>query len=118
MIKFEEYLLERGLYEHTKDVGNEILENDELLHELADVWRGHRKAIELLLQARMQPIREELVMRALPVEVPVLRQNMLEVAAIADDLERYATEHERRTKAKEEENQQQADEGENPSSTD
>jgi hypothetical protein len=54
--------------------------------------------------------------RAYPAEITVLRQSIVEVAAIADDLERYATEHERRILAKE--GEQPTDEGENPSSTD
>jgi hypothetical protein len=111
------YLIERNLYEPNVDVDALILDDEQLLHEIADLWRGHRKAIERLLQSRLQPIREEIVLKAHPAEVMPLRQSIVEVASIADMLERYAAEHERRTKAKEGE-EQPADEGENPSSTD
>lgn len=115
-IKLETYLLNRELNAPNKDVGAEILADDQLLAEIAGIWRGHRKAIETLLQARIQPIREELVLKAYPAEVVVLRQAIVEIGALATDLETYAAEHERRTKAKE--GQEPTDEGDNPSSTD
>src|SRR4051794_1659721 len=95
------YLIERELYAPDTDVKQAILEDDALLAELAGIWLGHKTALQKLLQARIQPIREKMVLRAHPAEVMVLRQAIVELGALFSDLEGYAAEHERRSKAKE-----------------
>lgn len=91
------YVMQRGLVEPGVDGREELMKSD-YLAELAGIWRDHKKAILALLKARIYPIERELVGEAMPYEVLFLRQAMVEVAFIGDDLEAYAQEYERRKK--------------------
>lgn len=104
-------VLDRGLIEPGVDMEALVLENDAFLAELAGIWRSHPEAIKALLRARIYPIERDLVGNATPAEVIILRQAIIEVALIGDDLERYATEFERREKLRKE------GEGEQPAPT-
>ena len=95
------HLIQTGLYEPNTDFDAAILENDALLSEIAAIWQGHEGTIKAIVQARLQPIREELVMNAHPASVLILREVMLELSALYQDFERYTAEYERRKKDKE-----------------
>lgn len=104
----EKYLIERGLFQPTdlvksivsgkKDVpvGEEILNNEELLAQCAGMYQNNQRALEAVIRARILPLVLELVLRAYPQETIVLRQSILEIAAILDDLKKYNDEYTRR----------------------
>lgn len=91
-------VLSRGLIRPNEDMEEVILSNDALLAELGGIWRGHKEAIIALIMARIEPIQQEMIGKATPAEVIILRQAIIEVALIGDDFERYAIEHEKRQK--------------------
>ena len=109
----EKYLIERGLFQPTDvvkaivsgqkevPVGEEILNNDDLLARVAGMYQTNRSALEAVVRARIYPLVVELVMRAYPQETIVLRQSILEVSAILDDFKKYSDEYNRRQQNKE-----------------
>lgn len=94
-----EYLIRRGLKEPklapTRDV---VLASDELLGKVAVM---DTTALRALIEARVDDNRDELIMEAMPEEVFVLRQVMVELSALLQDQEYYRAEHERRKKKRE-----------------
>lgn len=94
----EKYLIERGLNEPkiapTKEL---VLKDEELLQKIANI---NPEALKALIQGRIDEAREELVMRAVPAEVFVQRQIMIELAQVLEDHDIYIAENDRRTKAK------------------
>lgn len=95
----EQYLLARGLYDPKIDPNKALLENDELLGKVANLWNNpdSKEALLAIVRIRLDVLREELLFKAVPQEVLVLRQALLEVAAIIPDFEKYAEEHKRRS---------------------
>lgn len=106
----EHYLFTRGLVDPAKllpilmsgktniPVGADILANDELLAQVAGLYRDKRKALEAVISARLLPMVLELVVKAYPQETIVIRQAIVEVGAILDDFARYEQEYTRREK--------------------
>lgn len=95
------YLLEMGLFDPERDLDSTILDNDELLSSVAALWDQYEKIIRLMIKARVERIRTEIIEKAHPVEVMPLRQAIVEVSALAGDFIRYAAEYKRRTAPKE-----------------
>lgn len=95
-------VLERGLIQPGVDMSDVVLQNEILLAELAGIWRSHKNAIVALLQARIHPVQHDLVFNATPAEVIIMRQAIIEVALLGDDLEKYAVEFEKREKLRKE----------------
>jgi hypothetical protein len=106
----EKYLYSRGLLDPklaTKIilggkeiiVGEEILNDTDLLEKAAGIWEANKQVIEAILRARIMPIVVELVMKCDPREVTVLRQCLLELTGIVDDFEKYSQEYTRRKSA-------------------
>lgn len=93
---FEKYLITRGIVKPNEDMNEALLANDEFLAEIAGMFEGHPRALLAIIQARVHKITKELVQEATPYEVIILRQAMVEVAALYDDFERYAQEYRRR----------------------
>lgn len=93
------YVISRGLIEPGVDAREAILSSAELLPQAAGLWRDKKSVVEAVLKARIYAIERELVQNAMPAEVIILRQAMIEVAMIGEDLEAYAQEYERRKKA-------------------
>lgn len=92
----ESYLISRGLYDPKQDTKKEILENEALLSAIAGAWNNDKEAIQTVVRARLDVIRDTLLLEAVPQEVMVLRQALLEVAAILTDFESYYEEYQRR----------------------
>lgn len=65
---------------------------------LARVSAIDRRALEDLLGARANAIADDLIGRASPAEVVIFRQCLLEITAIAGDLDKFKAEHVRREK--------------------
>ncbi len=93
-------LTARGLVDTKRDFPKEILENEEVLAQIAGIFNTYEKGLTALIQARIHEIKEELVMKATPAEVIVLRQCMLEVAQIFDDCKKYKIEYGKREAGK------------------
>ncbi len=92
------YLVERGVNEpKVMPTRDKILKDENLLAMVAGL---NLEALKALVQARVDEAREELVMRAHPAEVFVLRQVMLELTAVLDDQASYAEEYTRRQQQK------------------
>lgn len=94
-MELEKYLLERGLHEPDRELDREILETPDLLAKAHTAWSHGKEGIHLVVRSRLMKIREELIFRCVPQEVPVLRQALVEVASLLDDFERYAEAHKR-----------------------
>lgn len=93
------YLIGRGLKEPKIAPTQEtILNDDELLGKVAIM---DTTALRALIEARVDDNRDELVMEAMPEEVFVLRQVMVELTALLQDQEHYRAEFERRKKKRE-----------------
>lgn len=95
----EQYLLSRELTEPDRDLDTEILDTPELLSKAAAAWLDSKEGIRLVVRSRLMKVRQELIFTAIPQEVPVLRQALLELANLLDDFERYANENARRIEA-------------------
>lgn len=89
-IELEKYLLDRGLSEPDRELDREILETPELLAKAATAWSHGKEGILLVVRSRLMKIRQELLFKAVPQEVMVLRQALVEVASLLDDFERYS----------------------------
>jgi len=99
MSTLSDYLLKRELVLKPSHVdADDILDEDTLLTSVSDVWISHREIITKVIQQRVNAIAKHLVNEAIPEEVIVLRQSLVELSAILDDFQRYADEKERRTK--------------------
>lgn len=90
-----EYLIGRALSAPKLDADKAIVENDDILARIAGL---DEEALAALIEARLQPIREELIAKATPPEVLVLRQALVEVSALLIDHEKYKQEYKRRAK--------------------
>lgn len=92
-----EHLRSRGLNLDPVNIDEDpVLDNEGAVEAVAGVWEGNAHYIRLVIQARLNAIGKNLIYRAIPEEVPVLRQALVEVSAIINDFERYSEEHRRR----------------------
>src|SRR4051812_10146397 len=105
-MELEHYLLDRELQEPDRDIDREILETPDLLAKAATAWSHGKEGIRLVVRSRLMKIRQELLFKAVPQEVMVLRQSLVELAALLDDFERYSNAHERGIEQASEENKQ------------
>ena len=97
MVDLSEYLRKRGLILNPIDIEQDpVLETEGAAEGVAGLWEGHAPLIRMIIQARVNAIGSQLLKKAVPEEVPVLRQAFVEVGAIIDDFERYAAEARRR----------------------
>ena len=90
------HLVTRGLHIPNQDMSKEILESEDMLAGIAGIIGTYEAPFKALLQARIAPLKEQLIMNAEPQEVLVLRQCMLEVAMIFDDALKYSQEYRKR----------------------
>jgi hypothetical protein len=94
------YMMKRGLNEpESQPMKEKILENEELVASIAGTWRTNKDAITAVVLARIMQNKQELVERAIPEEVLILRQIFMELEAVLKDFEDYALEQERREKS-------------------
>lgn len=82
-----------------KSIESEILENDELLKELGDMWTQHQGAIETLIKVINANLVKHMVQSALPVEIVGLRHELQGAEKIMLYLKKYAEESKRREKS-------------------
>lgn len=92
-----EYLRARGLNLDPITVDQDLVLSDDLLtKEIAELWGSRSNAIKAVLQARINAIAKEILEKAIPEEVSVLRQSLVEIGAIVNDFESYVAEQKRR----------------------
>lgn len=108
----ENYLLNRPLFEPKNivdavisgktevSIGEEVLNNDELLTKCAGIYQDNQKTLEAVIRSRMFPLIVELVLSAEPQETIVIRQSILELAGLLDDFKKYHEEFLRRKEVK------------------
>lgn len=89
-MELEKYLFKRKLTEPDRDLDREILETPDLLAKVHTAWDHGKEGIRLVVRSRLMRIRQELIFRALPQEMVVLRQALVELASLLDDFERYS----------------------------
>lgn len=93
---FERYLETRGIDIASSVVPKSITENDETLGRCAGAWKANRAEIEAVVMARVAELREELILRAAPYEVVILREKIVQLLTIFDDFEKLTAEFDRR----------------------
>lgn len=99
MSTLSEYLKQRGLNLDPKPLGEALnLISEEDLTKICDL---SEEALILLIQPRLDVIGKELLHDAIPEEVVVLRQAIVEIGGLIDDKRAYAKEMERRKTIKE-----------------
>lgn len=81
-----------------------------LVKEAAEMWESKNSLIRLVLQARINAIAKHVLEKAIPEEVLVYRQALVEIGAIISDFEKYKGEHGRREATKQEDNRGDAEE--------
>jgi len=99
-----EYLRARGLTLQplTKDAEiDTVLNNEELLNGAVNAWNNYERAITAVVQSRVNSIAMELLTKASPEEVVVMRQSLVELGAILKDFQVYVAEANRRNSKKE-----------------
>lgn len=101
MDDFKNYLLRRGLFDPVKASKEEILDNEERLAKIAELFNTYKDALNDLLLARINGLRDQVYTEIAPHELIIYRQAMIEVATIFDDAMSFATEYNRRKEEKE-----------------
>lgn len=96
-----EYLKKRGLNTDPLPIGEERKLTDETLALVKGIQRN---ALIALIQPRVDEIRDYLIEKAIPEEVPVMRQALVEIGGIIDDFDRYNKEADVRRELRDEEN--------------
>lgn len=100
----QEYIVKRGLWQPKSALkagkANDILASDEKLALVAGLFNTYGNALAWVLEEKVKEMAAYLITEAEPGETIVVRQNMLEVADIFDECEKYAKEYEKRNSEK------------------
>jgi len=78
-----------------------ILENPELIKEASELWTAKEGLLKMVLQARINAIGRHIQNKAIPEEVVVYRQALVEIGALVNDFEKYKGIHGRNAQTKE-----------------
>lgn len=97
-----QYLNARGIEIIDRNEPLKIVDNAEMLADVAGLWKSHKGTITAVIQARCDKLREKLIFSDQPFEIPVTRQALVELAGILEDFENIQAEFENRDKGKEE----------------
>ncbi len=95
-----EYLRNRGLTLDPVEVqeGHDpILADENLVKEAAELWNAKKSLLTMVIQARVNAIAKYQLEKAIPEEVMVYRQALVELGALITDFEKYVGENSRRT---------------------
>lgn len=77
-----------------------VLQNEELLAELAGIWEEHEEALRtLIINVINAPVADEIVYDAFPIEIVGNRHEMQGAEKVLHFLERYSIEHTKRRQA-------------------
>jgi len=92
-MSLSDYLKKRGLQLEPMKIGEERKLSDDQLSQITSI---SEEALILLIQPRLDEIGDELIKNAIPEEVPVLRQAIVEIGGLIDDYRTYKQELSRR----------------------
>lgn len=95
------YLNARGIEVINRQKPLEITNSEELLAEVAGIWRTSKEALKAVIQARCDIITNKLIFESLPYETVILRQALLELSGILEDFENIFQEFNNREKSRE-----------------
>lgn len=96
MPTLSEYLKQRGLYLDPTKVDEDIFDNEDLTKEVSEIWQMNGNAIRSVIQARINAIGKYILEKAVPEEVIVNRQAIVELGALVTDFEKALAEQKRR----------------------
>lgn len=99
MATLSEYLRQRSLVIDPVAIEQEedaVLADEALLKEAAELWESKKSLLTMAVQARINAILKYQVNKAIPEEVMVYRQAVIELGALLTDFEKYKGEHGRR----------------------
>lgn len=100
---FEEYCLSKGLnFPKKLCQSEEILNSPERLARIGNMCTEYKEELNLIIEARIAPLQEELLLRAIPMEVPEIRRAVMEIACLSSDIDSYISNRESQIKAEEE----------------
>lgn len=85
------------------DLFQEGEQGAEALKNAAQAWSSNEAGIRAVIEHRVGKIRSELLLKAAPEEVIVLRQSLVELVSILDDFKQATAEFKRREDAQEQE---------------
>ena len=101
------YLRTRGLHLDATIIeanNDPILADAGLTREAGEMWETKEPLITMVLQARINALGDYLIKKAIPEEVMVYRQAIVEIGAIISDLRSYHAEYKRQSEPKQEDN--------------
>lgn len=97
------YLLNRGLWNPTSGIkkgeANDIFENEDKLAKVAGLFDTFGEALGWILEEKIKVMALDIIRNADPREVPIIRQNMIDVADIWDEAQKYSIEYRKRQEA-------------------
>lgn len=86
------FLLKRKIDLNKNPITSTEIKSDKvMLAKVGSLLNDHGDVLRLIIEARLAPIREELIMTATPYETLPLRQALVEVALLLDDIAGYQT---------------------------
>lgn len=86
-----QYLLSCGIHLPKPLIqSDEIINDPEKLARVGDMVNTYKDEIRLIIEARIAPLREELLMECLPYEVLELRRAIMEIASLMNDIDSYS----------------------------
>lgn len=87
---FEQYMLSCGI-KFPKDLiqSDDIINDPEKLARVGDMVKTYREELRLIIEARIAPLREEMLMNCTPYELLELRRCVMEIASIMNDIDSY-----------------------------
>ncbi len=94
--KLLEYLNTRGIERVDRDNPLEITKDEQMLTDVAGVWKASKDEITKVIQARCDKLEIKLIETDMPFETPVTRQVLVELGGILEDFENISAESERR----------------------
>lgn len=100
-VGLKEYLLNREV--DFMVVKPKMLDDGERLAKAATAWTTNEEGIRVILEHRMEEIREEILLTCTPYELLSLRDRLAELATIIEDFDKAVTESAKRAEKREEE---------------
>lgn len=105
-LTLQEYLLTQKIDITKRTPG--VLESDDALVKASTAWETNQEGIRLVIEGRMQKIRDELILTCTPYEVLEFRRVLLELGSVLEDFEKFKEEASRRAILKGKEKEEQA----------
>lgn len=84
-----------------------IMDTEEGLVNAATAWTNNEQGIRAVLESRAMELRHKILFTCTPVELPALRERLVEIANIIKSFKDVSAEAERRAKLKDEEQTEQ-----------